>query len=242
MPLLRRTWGWTMPQPPTSSQPFCRTAHVAFNGLEVVPLGLDLGTELDLIPKRLEHGLDLTPNLRQDVDMSSHERRARKGDVDRLGLSKIGETRCFELGAHGRERSLNRSLGLVDRLAQRRLLFGAQLADAFEELADAPSLAPEVLDLDPLELLLGLRLADRGQGLAGQRGRVTHAVRLLRISNRISAAAAATLSDSTPSVSGTVTSFKSWRESPCASLPRTTMPADSSGASASGAPPDGEAP
>src|SRR5439155_621496 len=39
-----------------------------------------------------------------------------------------------------------------------------------------------------------------------------------------------------PSVSGTVTSARSGRDRPCASLPRTIMPADSIGASASGAP------
>jgi len=36
-------------------------------GFEVVPLGLDLGTKLDLVAEAFEHCLDLAPDLREDV-------------------------------------------------------------------------------------------------------------------------------------------------------------------------------
>src|SRR5439155_18993033 len=42
--------------------------------LEVVPLSLNLGPELDLVAERLEHGLDLPADLRQDVDVAAAER------------------------------------------------------------------------------------------------------------------------------------------------------------------------
>src|SRR5205814_870988 len=120
--------------------------------LEVEPLGLDLGSELDLVPKGFEHSFDLAAHLGQDVDVATAQR------------------------------------------------------------------------------------------LAGEGRRVDHAANLRRISKRIRAAAAATFKDSMPSVSGTVTSARSGRDRPCASLPRTIMPADSIGASASGAPLDAAAP
>src|SRR5205814_7498659 len=113
--------------------------------------------------------------------------------------------------------------------------------DALEKLAHAAALATEVLDLDPLELGCSPAFADCGNRLRRKRRRVGHGRRRL-ISKRINAAAAATLSDSTPSVSGTVTNLRSLRDRPWVSLPSTIMPADSIGASARAAPPAGEAP
>ncbi len=81
--------------------------------LEVVPLGLDLGSELHLVAERLEDRLDLPPHLGQHVDVTAAQRRAWERDVDGLGLGQVGEPRGLQLRAPGRQRGLDGSLGLV---------------------------------------------------------------------------------------------------------------------------------
>src|SRR5579859_5852069 len=211
-------------------------------GLEVVPLGLDLGALLDLVPEAFEHRLDLAAHAGEDVDVAPAQGRPREGDVDRLGLGDLGQARGLELLPAGGERRLDRALRVVGGLPEGGALSGLEPADARQQPADVPALAAQVLDRDGLQLVGGLGLRDGSEGLAGQRGGVAQATSLRRISNRISAAAAATLSDSTPSLRWTVTSFRSERESPWASLPRTIMSADSIGASARAAPPEAAAP
>src|SRR5579864_208755 len=211
-------------------------------GLEVVPLGLDLRPELDLVAEALQHRLDLAPHLGQDVDVAAAQRRTGERDVDGLCLGDVRQPRRLELGAACGQAGLDGPLGLVGRLAQRGSLGGLQLADARQETADLAALAAEVFDLDGLELGFGLGPAEGRQGALGQRGRIAHVASLRLISNRIRAAAAATLSDSTPSARGTVTSLRSLRDSPCASLPSTIIPADSIGVSDRGAPPAEAAP
>ena len=87
-------------------------------GFEVVPLGLDLGPELDLVAERLQHRLDLATHLREDVDVPAVERWTGERDVDGLGLGEVGQARLFELGAPSREPGLDCVLGLVGRFAQ----------------------------------------------------------------------------------------------------------------------------
>src|SRR5207245_1169906 len=127
------------------------------------------------------------------------------------------------------------ALGLVGGLAEARLLCGQKLRDVRQQPADLAILPAEVFLVDAREIVFARGAPDRRERLCGQRGRIGHATLRRLISNRINAAAAATFSDSTPSVSGTVTSMRSLRERPCASLPSTIMPADSIDASASGA-------
>src|SRR5438270_945785 len=168
--------------------------------------------------------------------------RAGERDVDRLGLGEVCHACGVKLRTASGQPGLDFALGFVRGFAEGALLFRGKPADVGQQAADMAALAAEVLGFDALEVGGRLRLADRGQRLARQRRRVAHTVSLRRISNRINAAAAATLRDSTPSVSGTVTSLRSFRESPCASLPSTIIPADSIGASTSGAPPAEAAP
>jgi hypothetical protein len=59
--------------------------------LEVVPLGLHFRAKLDLVTEALEHGLDLPPDLGEDVNVPPAERRPRERDVDGLGLDDIGK-------------------------------------------------------------------------------------------------------------------------------------------------------
>src|SRR5467141_2545965 len=143
-------------------------------GFEVVPLGLDLGPQLDLVSERLEHRFDLAPDLGEDVNVSATQRRTWKGDVDGLCFGEVRDARRLELRSPRGEGGLDRPLGLVDCLAERALLVRAQLADALEQLAHAPALASEVFDLDMLELLWRLGLADGRQRFAGQSGRIAH--------------------------------------------------------------------
>src|SRR5207237_658490 len=157
---------------------------------EVVPLGLDLGSELDLITERLEHGLDLPANLGQDVDVAAAQRRTWKSYVDRLGLGEVGHTRGVELRAPGSQRGLDVALGFVGGLAERRLLLRRKLTDVREQAADVTALAAEILGFDPLEIGGRLGLADRGQRLAGQRFGIAPAANLRRHSNRMSTAGA----------------------------------------------------
>src|SRR6266849_865740 len=210
--------------------------------LEVVPLGLDLRAELDLVAQRFEHRLDLALHLGEHVDVAATDRRAWKRDVDRLRLGDVRQSRLIELVTLGRQRSLDDALGLVGRLAESSALLRRQLADVRQQAADAPVLAAEVVDLDRRQLVLGLRARDGCQRLSSELLRITHAARLRLISKRISAAAAATFRDSTPWLSCTVTSLRSDRERPCASLPSTIMPAFSIGAAANGSPPEAAAP
>ena len=86
-------------------------------GLEVVPLGFDLRAQLDLVAERLEHGLDLPADLSQDMDVAALERRAGKGDIDRLGLGEIRQSRGLQFGSTRRQRALDGALGLVGCLA-----------------------------------------------------------------------------------------------------------------------------
>src|SRR5713101_916747 len=197
-----------------------RVARWDVEGLEVVPLGLDLRPELDLVAQGFEHGLDLALHLREDVDVSATQRRAWERDVDRLRFGDVGQPRVLEF----------------DALRLR------QLAYARQEHADAAVLAAEVVHLDRRELGLGPCLRDRRDGLLHELLWVGHPAFLRRTSNRSSAAAAATFSDSTPAASGTVTVFKSPRDRPCASLPSTIMPAFSIGALERGSPPEAAAP
>src|SRR6266851_4222023 len=193
--------------------------------LDVVPLGLDLRAELDLVAQRFEHCLDLALHLREHVDVAAADRRAWKRDVDRLRFGDLGQPRFLELVPLGRQRRLDRALGLVGRLAESSALLRRQLADVRQQAADAPVLAAEVVDLDRCQPLLRELLW------------IAHAALLRLISKRMSAAAAATFRDSTPSFSCTVTSLRSRRDSPWASLPSTIMPAFSIGVVARGAPP-----
>src|SRR5579864_3904756 len=169
-------------------------------GFEVVPLRLHLWALLDLVPKALQHGLDLAARLGQDVDVAPLERRARKRDVDRLRLGDVREARALELFAARCESRFDRTLGVVRGLPEGGALGGFEVGYAGQQLADVPTFAAVVLDRDRLELLGGLRFCNRGKRHCGERGGIAHAASLLRISKRISAAAAATLSDSTPSL------------------------------------------
>src|SRR3984893_19598949 len=103
---------------------------------EVVPLRLHLSPELDLIAKALEHGLDLPPHLRQDVDVTAAKGWTGQGDVDGLCLGDVCEPRSFKLGAPVREPGLDRTLGLVRPLAKCSALGGRQLSDAGQQAAD----------------------------------------------------------------------------------------------------------
>src|SRR6266478_1028434 len=219
-----------------------RMAGRDVEGFEVVPLGLDLRAELDLIAERLEDSFDLALHLREHVDVAATDRRAGKRDVDRLRLGDVGQPRLLELVTLGRQRCLDDALGLVGRLAESCALLRRQLADVGEQAADAPVLAAEVIDLDRSQLVLGLRARDGCQRLLRELLRIAHTARLRLISKRMSAAAAATFRESTPSLSCTVTSLRSDRERPCASLPSTIMPAFSIGAASRGSPPDAAAP
>src|SRR5215470_15219342 len=113
-----------------------RVARGDVEGLEVVPLGLDLWAELDLVAERLEHGLDLPAHLGQDVDVASAEWRTGKGDVGRFGLGKVCEPQLFELGSTRGQRRLDRALGFVRRPAELRLFGCRQLSDRRQEPAD----------------------------------------------------------------------------------------------------------
>src|SRR5207237_8006344 len=157
-------------------------------------------------------------------ELAAVQRRTWKTYVDRLGLGEVGHTRGVELRAPGSQRGLDVALGFVGGLAERRLLLRRKLTDGRRQAAVVAALAAEILGFDPLEIGGRLGLADRGQRLAGQRFGIAHAANLRRISNRISAAAAATFSDSTPSVRGPVTTLRSLPARPCASLANTTTP------------------
>src|SRR5260370_20300025 len=76
-----------------------RMAGRDVEGLEVVPLGLDLRAELDLIPERLEDRFDLALHLCKHVDVATTDRRAGKRDVDRLRLGDVGQPRLLLLMA-----------------------------------------------------------------------------------------------------------------------------------------------
>src|SRR5260370_34459266 len=173
--------------------------------------------------------------------MATAQGRAWRRDVDRLRFGDVGQPRVFELMSFGGQRRLDDALGLVGSLAGSRALVRGQLADVRQQAADAPVLPAKVVDLERRQPALLDCACDGRQRLLRELVRIAHAVSLRRISKRISAAAAATFKDSTPWLSCMVTSFRSDRETPCASLPTTIMPAFSIRASATGSPPDAAA-
>ncbi len=111
-------------------------------GLEVVPLGLDLGAELDLVAEALEHGLDLAPDLGEDMNVAASERRPGKRDVDRLRLGDIGQPRTLELRAPRCERRFDGLLGLIDRLAKGARCAGSSFPIPDSRLLSFPLLRP----------------------------------------------------------------------------------------------------
>src|SRR5436189_94573 len=120
------------------------------------------------------------------------------------------------------QRCLDRPLRLVGLLAERGALRWIELRDARQQLAaDLAVAAAQVLDLDGLQLAVVACLRDRGECAVAKFCGVAHPAFLRAISNRITAAAAATFNDSTPPPTGIVTSFRSARERPCTSLPNT---------------------
>src|SRR5256885_3504518 len=145
--------------------------------------------------------------------------RAGERDVDRLGLGEVCHACGIKLRAASGQPGLDFALGFVRGFAEGGLLFGGKPADVRQQAADMAALAAEILGFDALEVGGRPRLADRGQRLARQRRRGAPTVSLRRISNRINAAAAATLRDSTPSVTGTVTGLRAVPARACASLP-----------------------
>src|SRR5437660_3866724 len=212
-------------------------------GLEVVPVGFDLRTFLDGVADAGEDHLQLVSHLAQNMDVPTWQRSCREGDIHGLGLRDVGELRRLLLGTPGLQGRLHSSARLVGLLSQGGALLRRQRGNSRQELAADLSLAPaEVFDLDGLEVGLGGGARNGSEGLFAQAPRLAHVALLRAISNMITAAAAATFSDSTPELTGMVTSSRSARDRPCASLPKTIMPADSIGASASGAPPEDAAP
>src|SRR5882672_1677839 len=157
--------------------------------LEVVPLGLDLWAELHHVTEAFEDRLDLALHLREYVDVAASEWWARERDVDRLCLGDVRQPCNFELCASGRQRRLDRALGLVGGLAQRRSLGGRHLADACQQPGYLPALPAQVIECDRLELVFSARLRNRGDCLFCQLSRSAHAARLRRTSNRSTAAA-----------------------------------------------------
>src|SRR6266851_7372196 len=134
------------------------------------------------------------------MDVPATQRRSRERAVDRLRLGYVGEACGLEhLLARGQPR-FDRVLRLVGGLAEFCPLGRLQLSDAGQNAADAPALAAQVLQRDRLELGLGLCFRDGRQRFAAQPGRIAHAANLRLTSKRMSAAAAATFSDSTPSL------------------------------------------
>src|SRR5260221_13492639 len=118
-------------------------------------------------------------------------------------------------GASRRKGGLDRSLRLIGLLPNRRPLGWIELRDSRQQLAaDLAVAAPEVLDLDRFQLGAVVCLRDCGESAVAKLRGFAHADFLRAISNRITAAAAATFSDSTPRPNGIVTSFMSPRESP----------------------------
>src|SRR3984893_2177119 len=209
---------------------------------EVVPLGLDLGAELDVVAEALEDSLDLPLHLREHVDVPASERWTGERDVDCLGLGDVREACPLELGAPRGKGDLDRAFGLVRGLTQGGSFRRSHLADARQQAAHLAALASQVVERNRLELAFRARFRDIGERVLGQLNWIAHAARLRRTSSRITAAAAATLRDSTPALNGMVTSVRLARERPWASLPRTIMPAFSIGDSASGTPPAAAAP
>src|SRR5207249_6059534 len=157
---------------------------------------------------------------------------------DLLGFADVREARGLVLRASQRQRGFDRPLRLVGLLAERGALRWIELRDARQQLAaDLALAAAEVLDLDRFQLGVVACRCDRSESVVAKLCGFAHAAFLRAISNRMTAAAAATFSDSTPRPTGIVTSFRSPRERPCTSLPNTIIPAFSTGESASVVPP-----
>src|SRR6266568_2771669 len=215
-------------------------------GLEVVPLGLDLRPELDLVAQRLEHRFDLALDLREHVGVPAPQGRSGKRDVDRLCLGDVGEMRILDRCATYLDRLVEPLLEAVGCSAVGSSLVWRHLLDVSQALREQPFPA-EVLHSQRFEVGQVVRGLNVALGRFCERLQlaervVGHAAFLRLISKRITAAAAATLSDSTRSFIGMETSSRSLREMPCASLPKTIMPAFSTGARSSGVPPDAAAP
>ena len=66
--------------------------------LEVVPVGLDLGTDLDVVAQGLHHRLYLPLDRREDVQAPEPRWGSRKGDVDRLGVADAVQALPFQGG------------------------------------------------------------------------------------------------------------------------------------------------
>src|SRR5712692_11222814 len=184
-------------------------------GFEVVPVGLDLRPFLHRVADPREDHLELPAHLAENVRVPALERGPGERDVDLLGRTDIGKAGGLVFRASRRKRGLDRPLRLVGFLAKRCPLRWIELRDSRQQLAAVLAVAaPEVLDLDRLQLGVVVCLRDRCESAVAKLRGFAHAAFLRAISNMITAAAAATFSDSTPRPSGIVTSLMYPRERP----------------------------
>src|SRR6266851_7407440 len=184
-------------------------------GFEVVPVALDLRPFFHRVADPREDHLELPAHLAEHVRVAALERGPGERDVDLLGRTDVGKARGPLVGAPRRKRGLDRPLRLIGLLAKRRPLRRIELRDARKQLAaDLAVAATEILDLDRFQLGVVVCLRDRCESAVAKLRGFAHAAFLRAISKRITAAAAATFSDSTPRLSGIVTSFMSPRERP----------------------------
>ena len=135
--------------------------------------------------------------------------------MGRLALGDVRQQRRLLISTPGFQSRLHSPSRLVGLLTERGALLRRQLGYPRQELAADLSIPPaEVFDLDGLEVGRGDGARDGSQRLVAQTSRLAHATLLRAISKRITAAAAATFSDSTPERTGTVMSFRSARDRP----------------------------
>ncbi len=133
-------------------------------GLEVVPVVLDLGARLDVVAHAQE---DLLDPPAHDVDRvlgAAHDRDSREGDVDRscghrrgvtlhldlAGLLHLDHGSCGLLRLH--ELRLDFLLELVEGLAVRTLLLVGQLAQGRRQLVEDAALLARIGNPDLLHL------------------------------------------------------------------------------------------
>ena len=101
--------------------------------LEVVVVGLDLGTLGDLVAHADEDVLDLAARRSDQVQVAQRERTTRQRDVDAVAFERPDQFVGLELRQPRLERRLEFSLDKVAELADDRSFVGGELGDASQQ-------------------------------------------------------------------------------------------------------------
>ena len=110
--------------------------------LEVVVVGLDLGTLGHLVAHADEDVLYLAPRRGDQVQMAQGQRAAGQGDVDAVTFERTRELVGFQGHPPGFESRLEFALDQVAELAYARPLLGREFGDAAQEDGQLGSCAP----------------------------------------------------------------------------------------------------